>query len=77
VPESPSNFLTALLITDETYNTKDLNEYLKERGIFVCPTTNVSKYLENSSQTYFRVAHIGCDISEHKKLIAEMRKFFG
>lgn len=76
VAKTPANFLTGLIITAKKYNTEDLNKYLKERGMFICPTTNVSNYLKNSSKTYFRVAHIGCDIAEHKELVKALRRFF-
>jgi aspartate aminotransferase-like enzyme len=76
VPETPSNFLTALLITGK-YDVKGLYEFLRSRNIFIIPTgKQLDSYLKNASQTYFRVAHIGCGIPEHEKLIAEMRRFF-
>lgn len=76
VAETPSNFLTGLLITDKKYNTEDLNNFLKKENIFICPTTNVGNYLENSSNKYFRVAHTGCDKKQHKELIKMLRNFF-
>jgi len=76
IPETPSNFLTALIIDNKDNGAKDLTFQLKKKNIFICPTNNVEEYLPNSSDIYFRVAHTGCDKSEHEELIDEMRKFF-
>lgn len=74
--ETPSNFLTSLK-TKENYNAGKLYDFLKSERIFVTPTgKQFDDYLKNASNTFFRVAHIGCDISEHEDLVNKMRRFF-
>lgn len=77
VPETPSNFLTSILIFDKRYNAKSLYDFLRHKDIFVTPTgKQLDKYLKNASNTYFRVGHIGCNLNEHKELIKELKEFF-
>jgi aspartate aminotransferase-like enzyme len=75
VAETPSNFLTGLLM-DDKYDVNALYSFLKKKGIFICPLTNIENYLKGSKKTYFKVAHIGCDIKEHKELVKELKRFF-
>lgn len=75
VPQTPSNFLTCLSLTDENYK-QSLYDYLKAKDMFIYQSDNrFSNYFANISKL-IRVAHIGCDIEEHNQLVKEMRWFF-
>jgi len=78
LPETPSNFLTALLITDDKFSAVDLYEYLKKKGMFISKVGKAHEnFLINATKRFFLVSHIGCNWEEHKELIKEMKKFFG
>jgi aspartate aminotransferase-like enzyme len=76
VPQTPSNFLTCLTITDEYYK-KSLYDYLKAKDMFIYQSDNrFSNYFAKFNKL-IRVAHIGCNIEEHNQLVKEMSWFFG
>jgi len=78
IAETPSNFLTSLLITDENYSAVDLYNHLKSKGMFITKVgKQVERFVENGEKRYFLVSHIGCNLEDHKELIKEIRWFFG
>jgi len=77
LPETPSNFLTALLITDPKYSAIDLYNHLRKAGMFISKVGKAhDPFILDAEKRFFLVSHIGCNWKEHKKLIGEMRLFF-
>ena len=77
VSETPSNFLTALMIVNDKYSAVDLYNHLKKKNMFVSKVGQAhSPFMIDAEKRLFLVSHIGCDWTEHQKLLNEMRLFF-